>query len=79
MRVENQNWFNKVNLESNSTQKFEIVTQKFNPKLSFPKTDVNKCSNRYKTLYADDNDDKSCNSYDDSITSSDNSTFWRNF
>ena len=74
MLVENQNNLNKIDLESNSTQKFEIVTRESNPKLSFPKTDEIKCYNRYhEKLYTDDNDDESCNSYD-CITSSDRST-----
>ena len=41
-------------------------------KQSIHKTDKIKCSNRYGTLYTDDNDDESCNSYDSS-TSSDGS------
>ena len=69
--IENQNLLNKVDLESNST--FEIVTPKSNKKQSIHKTDEIKCSNRYETLYTDDNDDESCNS-DDSSTSSDGST-----
>ena len=32
------------------------------------KIDEIKCSNRYETLYADDNDDESCNSYDSSTS-----------
>ena len=40
-------------------------------KQSIHKTDEIKCSNRYETLYTDD-DDESCNSYDSS-TSSDGS------
>ena len=62
---------NKVDIESNST--FEIVTRKSNKKESIHKTDEIKCSNRYETLYTDDNDDESCN-LDDSSTSSDGST-----
>ena len=74
MLVENQSNLNKVNLESNSTQKFQIVTQKSNPKLSFPKTDEIKCYNRYyERFYTDVNNEKSCNSYH-SICSSDSST-----
>ena len=64
---------NKVDLGSNSTKKFEIATRKSNRKQSIHKTDEIKCSNRYETLYTDDNDDESCNSYD-SNTSSDGST-----
>ena len=71
MLIENQNLLNKVDLESNST--FEVVTRKSNKKQSIHKTDEIKCSNRYETLYTDDNDDESCNS-DDSSTSSDGST-----
>ena len=41
-------------------------------KQSIHKTDEIKCSNRYETLYTDDDDDESCNSYDSS-TSSDGS------
>ena len=62
MLIENQNLLNKVDLESNSTKKFEIVTRKSNRKQSIHKTDEIKCSNRYETLYTDDNDDESCNS-----------------
>ena len=73
MLIENQNNLNKVDLESNSTQKFETVTGKANGKhFSIYKTDEIKYSNRYGTLYTDD-DDESCNSYDSSI-SSDSST-----
>ena len=72
MLIENQNHLNKVDLESNSTKKFKIVTRKSNRKQSIHKTDEIKCSNRYETLYTDDNDDESCNSYDSS-TSSDGS------
>ena len=57
------------NLEPNSTGKFETVTQTFNQKLSIYKTDKIKCSNRYETLYTDNNDDQFCNSYDDSTSS----------
>ena len=62
-----------LHLELNSTKKFEIVTRKSNRKQSIHKTDEIKCSNRYETLYRDDNGDESCNSYDSS-TSSDGST-----
>ena len=62
MLIENQNHLNEVDLESNSTKKFEIVTRKSNRKQSIHKTDEIKCSNRYETLYTDDNDDESCNS-----------------
>ena len=65
--------FNKVDLKSNSTQKSETVPRKLNRRQSIHKTDEIKCFNRYKTLYANDNDDESCNSYDSS-TSSDSST-----
>ena len=64
---------NEVDLESNSTKKSEIVTRKSNKKQSIHKTDEIKCSNRYQTLYTNDNDDESCNSYDSS-TSSDGGT-----
>ena len=69
MLIENQNLLNKVDLESNSTKKFEIVTQKSNKKQSIHKADETKCSNRYETLDTDDNDDESCNSYDSSTSS----------
>ena len=59
---------NKVDLGSNSTKKFEIATRKSNRKQSIHKTDEIKCSNRYETLYTDDNDDESCNSYDSSTS-----------
>ena len=45
---------NNVDLESNSIQKSETVTQKSNRKQSIHKTDE-----RYETLYTDDNDDES--------------------
>ena len=70
MLIENQNLLNKVDLESNST--FEVVTRKSNKKQSIHKTDEIKCSNRYETLYTDDNGDESLNSCDSS-TSSDGS------
>ena len=57
--IENQSHIYQVYLESNSTQKFETVTQKSNRKLSIHKTDETKCSNRYETLYTDDNDKES--------------------
>ena len=58
MVIENQN--NKVDHESNSTRKFETVTRKPNRKRSIHKTDEKiKCSNRYETLYAYDNDGES--------------------
>ena len=63
MLIENQNHLNKVDLESNSTQKFETVTRKSNRKQSIHKTNEIKYSDRYETLYADDNDDESCNLY----------------
>ena len=69
MLIENQNLLNKVDLESNSTKKFEIVTRKSNKKQSIHKADETKCSNRYETLDTDDNDDESCNSYDSSTSS----------
>ena len=69
MLIENQNLLNKVDLESNSTKKFEIVTRKSNKKQSIHKADKTKCSNRYETLDTDDNDDESCNSYDSSTSS----------
>ena len=72
MLIENQKHLNKVDLESNSTKKFEIVTRKSNKKQSIHKTDEIKCSNRYETLYTDDNGDESLNSCDSS-TSSDGS------
>ena len=73
MLIENQNVPNEVDLESNSTKKIETVTRKSNKKQSIHKTDEFKYSNRYETLYSDDNNDESCNSYDRS-TSSDGST-----
>ena len=57
MLIENQKHLNKVDLESNSTKKFEIVSRKSNRKQSIHKTDEIKCSNRHETLYRDDNDD----------------------
>ena len=72
MLIENQKHLNKVDLESNSTKKFEIVTRKSNKKQSIHKTDEIKCYNRYETLYTDDNGDESLNSCDSS-TSSDGS------
>ena len=72
MLIENQKHLNKVDLESNSTKKFEIVTRKSNKKQSIHKTDEIKCSNRYETLYTDDNGVESLNSCDSS-TSSDGS------
>ena len=66
MLIENQNHLNKVDLESNSTQKFETVTRKSNRKQSIHKTNEIKYSDRYdryETLSADDNDDESCNLY----------------
>ena len=69
MPIENRNHLNKVDLQSNSTKKIEIVTRKSNKKQSIDKTDEIKCSNRYETLYTDDNDDPSCNSYDSSTFS----------
>ena len=39
MLIENQKNLNKVDLESNLTQKIETVTQKSNRKLSIHKTD----------------------------------------
>ena len=62
--IENHNHLNKVDLESNSTKNFEIVTRKSNKKQSIHKADKIKCSNRYGTLYTDDKDNESCNSYD---------------
>ena len=56
MLVKNQDNSNKVDLESNSIQKFETVTQKSNRKLTIHKTDGSKGSNKYKTLYTGDND-----------------------
>ena len=73
MLIENQNNSNKVDLESNSTQKLETVTRKSNRKLSIHKADKIQCLSRYETLYTDDNVDVSCNSYDSS-TSSDSTT-----
>ena len=69
MLIENQNLLNKLDLESNSTKKFEIVTRKSNKKQRIHKADEIKCSNRYGTLDTDDNDDESCNSYDSSTSS----------
>ena len=69
MLIENQNLLNKLDLESNSTKKFEIVTRKSNKKQRIHKADEIKCSNRYETLDTDDNDDESCNSYDSSTSS----------
>ena len=54
-------------------QKKLKITRKSNRKQSVHKTDEIKCSNRYETIYTDDNDDGSWNSYDSS-TSSDSST-----
>ena len=62
MLIEDQNNLNKVDYESNLIQKFETVSRKSNRKLSVHKTDEIKCSNRYETLYTDDNDDEFCNS-----------------
>ena len=73
MLIKNQNHLNKVDLESNSTKKYEVVTRKSNRKQSICKTDELKYSNWYETLYTDDNDDETCNSYNSS-TSSDGST-----
>ena len=73
MLIKNQNHLNKVDLESNSTEKFEIVTRKLNIKQGNHKTDEIKCSSRYETLFTDDNNDESCNSHNSS-TSSDGST-----
>ena len=73
MRIENQNSLNKVDLESNSTQKIETVTQKSKRKLSIHKAEEIECLSRYETLYTDGNVDESCNSYDSS-TSSDSTT-----
>ena len=73
MLIENQNLLNKVGLESNLTKKFEIVTRKSNKKQSVHKTDEIKCSNRYESLYIDDNYDESCKLYNNSF-SSDGST-----
>ena len=56
MLIKNQDNSNKVDLESNSIQNFETVTRKSNRKLSIHKTDGSRGSNRYKTLYTDDND-----------------------
>ena len=67
--IENQNLLNKVDLESNSTKKIEIVTRKSNKKQTIHKTDEIKCSDRYETLYTDDNGDESYNSYDSSTSS----------
>ena len=36
MLIENQNHLNKVDLESNSTKKLEIVTRKSNKKIKYP-------------------------------------------
>ena len=69
MLIENQNLLNKLDLESNSTKKFGIVTRKSNKKQRIHKADEIKCSNRYETLDTDDNDDESCNSYDSSTSS----------
>ena len=52
--------------------KFETVTRKSNRKQSIHKTDEIRCSNRYETLYTDDNDKVSRTSCDS--TSSDSST-----
>ena len=73
MLIENQNNLNEVDLESDSTKKFETVPVKSNRKLGIRKTDKIKCSNRYGTLYTVDNDEESYNSYDSS-TPSDSST-----
>ena len=78
MLIEIQNHLNKIDLESNSIQKFEPATRKSNRKLNIHKTDELKCSIKYERLYRDDNDGESCNSYNssaisDSSTSSDES------
>ena len=73
MLVENRHNLNKVDLESNSSQKFETGTWKSNRKPNIHKTDKIKCSNRYEIPWRDDKDDKSCNSYV-SFTSSQSST-----
>ena len=73
MAIENQNHLNKVDLESNLTQKCKTVTRKSNRKQSIHKTDEIKCSNRYETFYTNYNDDESWNLCDSSI-SSDSST-----
>ena len=78
MLIEIQNHLNKIDLESNSIQKFEPATRKSNRKLNIYKTDELKCSIKYERLYRDDNDGESCNSYNssaisDSSTSSDES------
>ena len=73
MLIENQNHLNKVDLESNSTQKSETVTRKSNRKQTIHKTDEIDCSNRYEALRTDDTEDEFCNS-SDSNTSSDSST-----
>ena len=49
-------------------------TRKSNRKLSIHKTDEIKCSSAYETLCIDENDDKSCNSYDIISTLSESST-----
>ena len=52
----------------------ETSTRKLNRKnFSIHKNDEIECSNRYETLYTNDNDDKPCNPHD-STTSSDSST-----
>ena len=41
MLIENQNHLNKVDLESNSTKKLEIVTRKSNKKIKYPQNQLN--------------------------------------
>ena len=45
------------------------LTRKSNRNLSIDKTDEIRYSNRYKTLYTDNKDDESCNSYENSTFS----------
>ena len=69
MLIEIQDHVDKIDLESNLTQKFESVTRKSNRNPSIHNTYELKCSNKYETLYRDDNDDESCNSCNSSTTS----------
>ena len=69
MLIEIQDHVDKIDLESNLTQKFEPVTRKSNRNPSIHNTYELKCYNKYETLYRDDNDDESCNSCNSSTTS----------
>ena len=71
MLIENQNKLHKVQQTLNRIQhkNLELSHENQTEKLSTHKTDEIKCSKRYETLYTDDNDDKSCNSYKSSASS----------